>query len=116
MLKTVNLESWLTYARYLAGKAGVTLSIAHGNHPSTDGKVIYLPPIPRKLKQSDAIDLLWFIAHETNHIVETDFKLVHDKSWSKYPDQIIHEFANSFEDPRIDTKRSRGPKRSYAKA
>jgi len=97
------MQKWLNVAKLFCNKKDITLSINAGNVPSTNGKVIYLPALPKLLKADHRNQLLWWLIHESNHINDTDFG--YDYSTSKYPLTTIHRMSNSFEDLRIDAKR-----------
>lgn len=77
-----NYNSDLKYARVVADSAGLTLRVKQGEHPRTDGKTIFLPPIdPLWDKDSIEYQQWWYyLLHECFHNRHPeDFVLLREK-------------------------------------
>jgi len=96
--------NWLTLARHFAAQCNVNLRIGGTNCPCTDGKTVFLPALPAVLKEEDRNKLIFWIVHETSHILYSSFDILF-KNPTQFPDDVFKNALNSAEDARIDILR-----------
>jgi hypothetical protein len=100
MLNPYELER---YARICAKRAKLRVKFEPGVTPSTDGETIFLPP-PNFLTMTEeqAIDIKHFVAHETSHVLHTDFDPAKAGKMVFGSDSLLGLIMNLIEDHRID--------------
>ncbi len=98
------MVNWLTLVRHLAAQCNVSLKIGGNGCPCTDGKSVFLPALPTVLKEEDRTEIIFWMVHETSHILYSNFTLLF-KNTSQYSDSIYFMANNVLEDTRIDILR-----------
>lgn len=88
-------------ASMLGDKLGVKVVIGQSGPPRTNGRVIYLPPLPAEDERLEAL-IYGFIDHESGHIRYTDFGLQLDEFIKSHGELGRHLF-NVLEDIRIES-------------
>ncbi len=61
-------------AGMIADRTGV--EVKTGTCAQTDGKVVYLPPLPLNLGEDDFVSAIGYVYHECGHVVDTDFSVL----------------------------------------
>lgn len=69
--------------------------------PRTDGKTVWLPRIHSKTTAEQARRLMWFVTHEAEHNIYTDFSLMKEKNLDVTKSELAGLF-NQLEDDNID--------------
>lgn len=96
-MKAATLQRALpVVAGMIADRTGIEVKTAGG--ACTDGKVIYLPPLPLNLKEEDFVRAIGYIYHEAGHILDTDFSVPLGTG-------LQRAIMNSLEDIRIEKVR-----------
>lgn len=85
-------------AGMIADRTGV--EVKTGMVAATEGKVIYLPPLPLELREEDFVRAIGYTYHECGHIKDTDFSVM--KSISTALQKAVW---NVLEDIRIEKLR-----------
>lgn len=83
-------------ASIMGKKLGVKIQI--GGYPATDGKTVYLPPLPLDGGEELFILANGYLDHESSHIRETDFEMLAKSNM----DRLTHNFWNMAEDMRVE--------------
>jgi len=100
MLNPYELER---YARLCAKRAKLRVKFETNATPSTDGETIYLPtPNFLTMTEDEAIDVKHFVAHETSHVLHTDFAPAKEGKMVFGSDSLLGLIMNLIEDHRID--------------
>lgn len=86
-------------ARAMARDSGV--EVLTGESAMTDGKRIWMPPLPPEDDTSFALGMRW-VLHETAHVNYTDFE-----AFSDAENGLVKNMLNSMEDIRIEAEKSR---------
>lgn len=86
-------------ARAMARDSGV--EVLSGDSAKTDGKRIWMPPLPPDDHKSFALGMRW-VLHETAHVNYTDFK-----ASKKAENGLVANMLNTLEDIRIEAAKSR---------
>lgn len=82
-------------AGMIADRTGV--EIKTGMVAATEGKVIYLPPLPLELKDEDFVRAIGYTYHECGHIKDTDFSVM-----GRFSSALQKAVWNILEDIRIE--------------
>ena len=85
-------------ASMLGNRLGVNVNIGNTQNACTDGKTIYLPPLPAEADERLYCLVNGFIDHESAHIRFTDFQVLDKANMSPLEKHIW----NSIEDWRIE--------------
>lgn len=80
----------------IADRTGV--EVKTGAAACTDGKVVYLPPLPLNLEEEDFVRTIGYVYHECGHVEDTDFSI-------PFASPLQRSIANPLEDIRIEKKR-----------
>lgn len=83
-------------AGIIADRTGV--EVKTGGVACTDGKVIYLPPLPLNLDEEDFVCAIGYIYHECGHVKDTDFSI-------PFASPLQRSIAQPLEDVRIEKLR-----------
>ncbi len=82
-------------AGMIADRTGV--EVKTGTCAETDGKVIFLPPLPMKIEEDDFVRAIGYIYHECGHVTETDFSVI-----GEITSALQMAIWNQLEDVRIE--------------
>lgn len=96
-------ESFVAWARHIAKKE--RLKVVFGANPATDGKVMWLPPLPYNLTEQDLLMVRSDIMHESGHCTDTDFEFF--TQFSRQHGPLAKSLLNSIEDVRIEIARTK---------
>ena len=86
-------------ARAMARDSGV--EVLTGDSAETDGKRIWMPPLPPDDHKSFSLGMRW-VLHETAHVNYTDFKVMGEAE-----NGLVANMLNTLEDIRIEAEKSR---------
>lgn len=93
-MKTAALQKALpSVVGIIADRSGV--EVKTGSNACTDGKVIYLPPLPMQLDEEDFVRTIGYVYHECGHVLDTDFS-------TPFTGPLQRSIANPLEDIRIE--------------
>ncbi len=88
-------------ARAMARDSGV--EVLTGTEAKTDGKRIWMPPLPPEDDKSFALGMRW-VLHETGHVNHSDFKVMKEAAKEG---GLLPNMLNTLEDIRIEAEKSR---------
>ena len=98
MIHTNTIRALPLVASMLGNRLGVNVNIGNTQNACTDGKTIYLPPLPAEADEKLYYLVSSFIDHESAHIRFTDFQVLDNANMSPLEKHIW----NSIEDWRIE--------------
>ena len=98
MIHTNTIRALPLVASMLGNRLGVNMNIGNTQNACTDGKTIYLPPLPAEADEKLYYLVSSFIDHESAHIRFTDFQVLDNANMSPLEKHIW----NSIEDWRIE--------------
>lgn len=96
-------ESFVAWARHVAQKD--RLQVVFGGNPATNGKVMWLPPLPYNLTEQDLLMVRSDIMHESGHCTDTDFEFF--TRFGRQHGPLAQSLLNSIEDVRIEIARAK---------
>jgi hypothetical protein len=101
-------ESWIAFLRVEARNSKVKFAV--GN-PATDGKTVYLPPLPAELTPDDMVVFKRFGHHEIGHVLWSNlaFYQAFGKEHGKNPQFMLNALDDVWmEEKRASTSRTAG--------
>jgi hypothetical protein len=94
------------YIKVTADRANLKLVWSDEGVAATDGSTVWLPKITGSTTQDQADAMISLVAHESTHVLHSNFKLLKDKQLSAET-SFLGLMLNAIEDDGIDAINSR---------